>query len=370
MVIGSFITYGTMDGRSASMRQDLLTHTKMAATGVNVSDVKALVGSVDDLNSSQYQQLKMLMSAQRAALPSARFVYLLGQQADGTIFFYVDSEPADSPDSSPPGQIYGTPSATIDGAFQGKADTGGPQIDQWGVWMSGMVPIIDPDSGKVLAVLGMDISADNWMQQTIEAGLVPGLTTVLILTLVLIFFTIQMRRKDENRKLSEAAEALRESSEKYRTLIENSQDAVFIFQDGKLVFVSSAIQRILGSKPEEMLARPFLEFIAPEDRARVEGSTLISNDLKGNTQLDRVRLLHQNAPMESLVTLSISNIAYQGRLYGYLARSDGHGASGECIGGGQSQTAAHDRDHPARHLEPAIGPEGQSGTGKRCQGPS
>ena len=313
LVIGSFITYGTATGKDASMRGDLLVNTKLAATAVNVSDVKALAGSADDLNSSNYQHLKVLMATQRDAVPAARFVYLLGQHSNGSIFFFIDSEPADSPDNSPPGQIYVVHSVTIDNAFLGKADVGGPLNDQWGVWMSGMVPITDPDTGKVIAVLGMDVSANHWTEQTIESGSVPGLTAVLIATLIAIFFTLQRRRKEENRKLSLAAEALRESSEKYRTLIENSQDAVFIIQEGKLVFVSPSIRRILGYAPEDMLGRPFMEFIAPVDRNRVEEKAQALNGGKGNAELDRVRVLRHDGPEEALADLSISHIDYHGR---------------------------------------------------------
>jgi PAS domain S-box-containing protein len=313
LLIGSIITYEEVDRKDASMRGNLLANTKVAATAVNVSDIKALNGSMDDLNSSHYQNLKALMSEQRAALPSARFVYLLGQHDDGTIFFFVDSEPADSPDNSPPGQIYVISSLTIDNAFQGRADSGGPLNDQWGIWMSGMVPIFDPDTGKVVAVLGMDISGNDWTQQKIESGLVPGLTTALILTLVAIFLILQKRRREENQKLSEAAEALRESSEKYRTLIENSQDAVFIFQEGQLVFVSPAIKRILGYTPDEIQARPVLEFISPADRARVQEQVLMPKDRRANIQVDRVRLLRKDVPKEALATLNISYIDYRGR---------------------------------------------------------
>jgi PAS domain S-box-containing protein len=313
LVIGSFFTYGTMVNKDTSMREDLLANTKVAATAVNISDIKALAGSPDDLNNSHYQKLKVLMTAQREAIPSARFVYLMGQYDNGTIFFFIDSEPADSPDNSPPGQIYDVPSVTIDNAFKGIADTGGPLADQWGVWVSGMVPIFDPDTGKVIAVLGMDISANHWGEQTIESGLVPGLTAVLITTLVVIFFTLQIRRKEENRKLSEAAEALRESSEKYRTLIENSQDAVFIIQDGKLAFISPSIERIIGFNPENMLDRPFMDFIAPEDRTRVGEMARALIDRKGGAGLERVRLLRHDGPKEALADLSISIIDYHGR---------------------------------------------------------
>ena len=247
-MIGTVATYGTMVGKDASMRADLLTDSKIAAAGVNVSDIKALTATPEDLSSPHYQKLKILMAEDRAAMPSARFVYLIGLYSNGTIFFYVDSEPATSPDNSPPGQVYEITSVTIDNAFLGKEGTGGPLIDQWGTWVSGMVPIKDPETGLVVAVLGIDVDARDWTEQIIESGLVPGLAAILITTLVAIFFVLHMRRREENRRLSEAALALKESAEKYRILIENSQDAVFIIQDGKFVFMSPSMRGYWDSR--------------------------------------------------------------------------------------------------------------------------
>ncbi len=69
------------------------------------------------------------------------------------------------------------------------------------------------------------------------------------------------------RKIAEAA--LRESEEKYRTLIENIQDGVFLIQDGELKFVNEAFARIPGYTVEEIRRMNFGELVAPEDRDMV-----------------------------------------------------------------------------------------------------
>jgi hypothetical protein len=195
LMMGAFATYGNIVEKDASMREDLLVNTKLAATAFNASEIKALTGSPADLNSSNYLKLKTLVTDQKETTSSARFVYLLGQYDNGTVFFFIDSEPADSPDNSPPGQIFSVHSETIDNAFNGTAGTGGPLADPWGVWVSGMVPILDPETGEVIAVLGMDISADNWNHETILSGMVPGLSAVLTTMAIAIFFTLQNRRR-------------------------------------------------------------------------------------------------------------------------------------------------------------------------------
>jgi len=66
-----------------------------------------------------------------------------------------------------------------------------------------------------------------------------------------------------------AAEALRESEEKYRLLLENASEAIVVAQDGRLVFVNPKTSEIMGYSRGELTSRPFLELIHPDDRAMV-----------------------------------------------------------------------------------------------------
>ena len=55
------------------------------------------------------------------------------------------------------------------------------------------------------------------------------------------------------------------SEEKYRILVENSQDGVFIVIDSKFVFANKAFAGMLGYTPDEITGLSMREFIAPED---------------------------------------------------------------------------------------------------------
>ena len=66
-----------------------------------------------------------------------------------------------------------------------------------------------------------------------------------------------------------AEEALRESEEKYRSLFENANEAIFVAQDGKLVFVNPMTVMMTGYSVEELMSRPFIEFIHQDDRDMV-----------------------------------------------------------------------------------------------------
>ena len=71
----------------------------------------------------------------------------------------------------------------------------------------------------------------------------------------------------------EMEEALRESEERYRTLVESSLTGIFIHQDGKYVFVNERFAQMHGYEPEELIGRDYLELIYPEDREAAKKRT-------------------------------------------------------------------------------------------------
>ena len=64
--------------------------------------------------------------------------------------------------------------------------------------------------------------------------------------------------------------ALGESEEKYRLLVENANDAIFIIQDGRIVFANPRTWESLNCSPADLAAVPFQDFIHPEDREGVK----------------------------------------------------------------------------------------------------
>jgi len=66
-----------------------------------------------------------------------------------------------------------------------------------------------------------------------------------------------------------AEEALKESEEEYRLVVENAAESISIIQEGRLKFVNPGGIKILGYPPEVLTSKPSIEFIYPDDRELV-----------------------------------------------------------------------------------------------------
>jgi PAS domain S-box-containing protein len=63
--------------------------------------------------------------------------------------------------------------------------------------------------------------------------------------------------------------ALRESEDRYRSLIENANEAILVIQDGRICFTNPKLEEIGEYSRKEFTEKPFLEFVHPDDRVMV-----------------------------------------------------------------------------------------------------
>jgi len=66
-----------------------------------------------------------------------------------------------------------------------------------------------------------------------------------------------------------AAGALRENGKRYRVLVENANDAIFVTQDNVIKFPNPKTEDMIGYSADELLELPFTELVHPDDREMV-----------------------------------------------------------------------------------------------------
>ena len=71
-----------------------------------------------------------------------------------------------------------------------------------------------------------------------------------------------------------AEEALRQSEEKYRIVVENANDAICVIQDGLVKFANGKVLELGGVIADDLLGRPFIDWVHPDDRDMIAANHL------------------------------------------------------------------------------------------------
>ncbi len=66
-----------------------------------------------------------------------------------------------------------------------------------------------------------------------------------------------------------AEKALSESEEKYRIVVENASEGIFIIVDWKIIYANAALEKIGGYTRDELLGTPILGFVHPDEVATI-----------------------------------------------------------------------------------------------------
>ena len=121
---------------------------------------------------------------------------------------------------------------------------------------SSKMPIHDAD-GRVIGLVGIasDVTEKELAERKLQQARI----------------SLERRVKERTQELEkeifdrkQVEEALRESEQKYRTLIEGIHDGVFLIEEGKFLFLNDAFPEMLDYKKEELLGQSFLKVVAPE----------------------------------------------------------------------------------------------------------
>ncbi|MFO7688870.1 MAG: response regulator [Desulfobacterales bacterium] len=75
--------------------------------------------------------------------------------------------------------------------------------------------------------------------------------------------------RDEIAVRERSERALRESEEKYRLLVENANDAIFIIQDDRVTFPNPKARQLSRQMNLAIDRQPFFDFVHPDDKTRV-----------------------------------------------------------------------------------------------------
>ncbi|HEY9054570.1 MAG TPA: HD domain-containing phosphohydrolase [Rectinemataceae bacterium] len=261
LVSGASLIAGVISGASRAESAHILASAGSAAVMIPPEWVLALAGDESDISLPEYQNLKARLAALRASDPLMRFAYLLGTK-NGEIFFYADSEAPDSPDYSPPGEVYGEAGKKEFEFFKTSIPViTGPARDHWGTWISATVPIKD-ENGVLIAALGLDYDVLSWRSRVLGAAL---RNFVLVLSVFcLAWLTLKLKRQKD------ALQSKDDDSRRKERLLQaifNQASVGISLMKGRMHYpmVNDRYLRILGRTKEELASVEWTEITHPDD---------------------------------------------------------------------------------------------------------
>lgn len=231
--------------------------------------VAKLSGSLKDLEDPAYIKEKHNLNELVKKTKQISYAYLL-KEREGKIIFLIDSEPADSEDYSPPGEVYEEADDAVWEPFRtGKAVVTSPRTDRWGTWINALVPIKDNTNGKVIAVFGIDYAADQWYAD-LWRQMIPDFMVIFVV--LLLYFSslciwvqhFRLNRLNNRLILDEAL---------YRSVFEQAPIGIAIMEDKAHTLrkevgsmsINPRYETILGRKKEELQEMTWVEITHEED---------------------------------------------------------------------------------------------------------
>lgn len=169
----------------AEVRERLLQQAMEIAQTLDPEQVKALTFTAADRGAPEFERIRELMIAYGRFIQQ-RSLYSMALR-DGVLVFGPENLAENDPLASPPGTVYQEPAPEDFAVFQnGRPATMGPITDEYGTFISALAPVLDPRSGEVLMVVGLDVPADEWQARIAASRWPPILGAALMLTILLM----------------------------------------------------------------------------------------------------------------------------------------------------------------------------------------
>lgn len=247
-------------------KEQAIKLARIVESGFHYDDIAMLDISQKDLDKREYIELKTNLTRFAAIHKDIRFAYIYTLRND-KIYFIADSEQVYSADYSPPGQEY-TEASDI---FYQAADDSGEVIisdtkDRWGTFVSVLVPIDDPRSGKTMAVFGMDYTPRSWYyharQNTLLAVIVVTCILLLFRATNIIMINNKELRQDKD-KLARINEKLLNSERNNALLLMNLPGMAYrcrYDRNWTMEYVSDGAITLTGYAPEDLINNRTLSF--------------------------------------------------------------------------------------------------------------
>ncbi len=211
ILLGWSQTYKIGNTQEQLRKKEILLMASEVAFNLDLDSLRAVKESPANEQSQDYIELHQRQTEEIIKLKdhNVHWIYLMVME-NGKIIFTADSILKDDPQYSPPGDVYTDPPQELLEVFKGKKwMVSNPYTDRWGTFVSAFVPILDPHTFEVIAVLGMDIDNSIWKRFVFRQRLVGIIFMFFLSAMIFSFLFYQYRIFEIQKELAESRDQLR-----------------------------------------------------------------------------------------------------------------------------------------------------------------
>ena len=139
-----------------------------------------------------------------------------------------------------------------------------------------------------------------------------GTNKIVLIRSVLLEGNRKLQTYEDVTKRKHADEALKASEEKYRLLFENANESIVVVQDGRIKFFNPKFQKAMGYSEKELVSKPFVEFIHPDDKEMVVNNYLRRLNREYVDQLYSFRIIDKDG-ITKWLEISAVLITWEGK---------------------------------------------------------
>ncbi len=248
-IIGLFVlATGLLSSRFFSniAREDeidrITEQSKLIASVVDPEEVAQYHADYSDTLNPGYNKLRDYFLGFCSQMQDVRYIYLFGQKQN-KIFFYLDTEVdrhklGAKRNTAAPGEIYTDAPAEFYTVFKNRqALAVKPYSDQWGSFVTVLVPVIDKKN-QVVAAIGVDVEISTWNKTLQSKRMFPIVVSLVFISLIILISVFLRIRIDIQ------TETL-EMYGRFESLLSNSKQAMVLFSlDFRVLYFNRKASRI------------------------------------------------------------------------------------------------------------------------------
>ena len=188
--VGWLITDWSSRSVVTVMRSHLQIQASQIAHTIDPKLARQLPFATTDRTNAAYACLREQMIAYGHAIKH-RSIYSVALR-DGVLKFGPENLAVDDPQASPPGTVYQEPPPGLREIFVNASSvTVGPYQDEYGMFVSCFAPVLDPQDGSVVMVVGLDLQADDWQNRIARQRFKPIVMTLVLLSLIMVGLAVR-----------------------------------------------------------------------------------------------------------------------------------------------------------------------------------